>query len=85
MNIWNPSAGVALVLILVGSTAAGAQEHRPLGPKDGPTVPATDLNRVKIGDPAPDFTLAALDGRDITLSDYRGKKKVILVFYRGWW
>ena len=29
---------------------------------------------------APDFTLQADDGREVTLSDYRGKK-VVLYFY----
>lgn len=42
---------------------------------------------VKVGDPAPDFTLPGTDGtddghRDYTLSDYRGDV-VVLVFYPG--
>jgi peroxiredoxin Q/BCP len=45
----------------------------------------TDLNRIKTGQPAPDFTLASSDGKAITLSDFRGKKSVVLVFYRGYW
>jgi cytochrome oxidase Cu insertion factor (SCO1/SenC/PrrC family) len=58
--------------------------HAQLGPKDGATKP-TDLERVKAGDAAPDFTLENMDGKKITLSDFRGKKNVILVFYRGHW
>ncbi|MEI7027023.1 thioredoxin-dependent thiol peroxidase [Paenibacillus sp. y28] len=34
----------------------------------------------RVGQPAPDFTLPASGGQQITLSDYRGKK-VILYFY----
>jgi len=45
----------------------------------------TDLERLKVGDTAPDFTLENLDGNGITLSDLREKKNVILVFYRGQW
>lgn len=56
-----------------------------MGPKDGPTDPPTDLERVKVGDVAPDFTLETLDGRRLTLSSYRGQKNVVLVFYRGHW
>ena len=56
-----------------------------LGPKDGHDLPATDLERVQIGDLAPDFTLRAYSGDYITLSDYRGNKNVVLVFYRGHW
>ncbi len=33
------------------------------------------------GDPAPDFTLPSTVGDKVTLSDYRGKKSVILLFY----
>ena len=32
------------------------------------------------GMPAPDFTLPALDGGEVSLSDYRGKKVLILVW-----
>jgi peroxiredoxin len=34
-----------------------------------------------VGDPAPDFTLPATVGDKITLSNYRGKKNVLLLFY----
>jgi mycoredoxin-dependent peroxiredoxin len=34
-----------------------------------------------IGDLAPDFTLANQFGENVTLSDFRGKKPVVLVFY----
>ena len=36
---------------------------------------------LKSGDMAPDFTLASTVGDKLTLSDYRGKKSVILLFY----
>ena len=34
-----------------------------------------------IGDSAPDFTLVNQFGTDVTLSDFRNKKNVVLVFY----
>lgn len=40
---------------------------------------------VSTGDVAPDFTLADQDGRKHTLSAERGKRPVVLVFYRGFW
>jgi cytochrome oxidase Cu insertion factor (SCO1/SenC/PrrC family) len=67
-----------LILFVVPSRAQ-------LGPKDGENLQATDLERVKVGDTAPDFTLENLDGRRISLSDFRNKKNVVLVFYRGQW
>jgi peroxiredoxin Q/BCP len=36
---------------------------------------------VEVGEPAPDFRLAATTGVDISLSDFRGKKFVLLEFY----
>lgn len=38
----------------------------------------------KIGDQAPQFSLPASDGRTLALKDYAGKK-LVLVFYRGYW
>ncbi|MDX6604965.1 MAG: hypothetical protein QOF23_1474 [Solirubrobacterales bacterium] len=35
---------------------------------------------ISVGEPAPDFTLRDQDGEDVSLSDYRGRK-VMLVFY----
>ncbi|WP_278262987.1 thioredoxin-dependent thiol peroxidase [Nocardia sp. AG03] len=40
----------------------------------------TDNHRLSPGDPAPDFTLPDADGKDVSLSDYRGRK-VIVYFY----
>jgi peroxiredoxin len=36
---------------------------------------------LKPGDTAPDFTLPSTVGEKVTLSDYKGKKNVILLFY----
>ncbi len=38
---------------------------------------------VKVGKEAPDFTLPSVQGGDVSLSDYKGKKHVVLVFLRG--
>lgn len=37
---------------------------------------------VEVGDLAPDFRLVAGDGREVALSDYRGKAHVVLFFVR---
>lgn len=55
------------------------------GPADGFDLPPTDIDRVAVGTVAPDFTLMAYSRDPVTLSDYRGEKDVILVFYRGHW
>jgi len=46
----------------------------------GELKPLDSELKVKAGQPAPDFTLPAVSGKQITLSQYRGKKKVILSF-----
>ena len=56
-----------------------------LGPVDGRDLPPADTGRVSVGDRAPDFSLDSHADGVLTLSDYRGTKDVILVFYRGWW
>ena len=36
---------------------------------------------IKVGDTAPDFNLKDQDQKDVKLSDYKGKKNVVLCFY----
>ncbi len=44
--------------------------------------PAVHQTRtLKVGDMAPDFTLPDQDGKPVKLSDFRGKKNVVLAFY----
>lgn len=47
-------------------------------------IPATPSN-LHVGSRPPDFTLPDAGGRPVSLADYRGKKPVVLVFYRGYW
>jgi cytochrome oxidase Cu insertion factor (SCO1/SenC/PrrC family) len=72
---------VLLLFLSFSHSPAFAQ----LGPKDGTDLSPTDLQRIKVGQPAPDFTLEDTDGKNISLSDFRGKKTAVLVFYRGFW
>jgi hypothetical protein len=46
--------------------------------------PAPPPPKLKVGDAAPDFKLQYFTGndlKDVNLSDYRGKKNVVLAFY----
>jgi len=41
--------------------------------------------KVKIGDPAPDFTLPSVAGEDVTLGQFRGEKHVVISFVPAAW
>ena len=60
---------MSVVLLAVLSVVALAQQ---------PTPPKTHL---KVGDTAPEFTLRATDGKTYKLSDFKGKKNVVLAIY----
>lgn len=60
---------LSLVLLFAAAITAVAQQ---------PAAPKTNL---KIGDAAPDFTLPSTTGEKVKLSDFRGKKNVVLAFY----
>jgi peroxiredoxin len=43
--------------------------------------PPAQHTHLKVGDEAPDFTLKDTAGKDVKLSDFRGKKNVVLAFF----
>lgn len=46
------------------------------------TLGAAELTtKVKVGEEAPDFTLPDQNNKPVKLSDFRGKKNVVLAFY----
>ena len=59
----------SFAVLAVLSAVALAQQTPP---------PKTHL---KVGDPAPDFELRATDGKAYKLSDFKGKKNVVLAIY----
>ncbi len=47
--------------------------------------PVDSTLKVKVGDLAPDFTLPSLGGEKVTLSEFRGRKNVVLSFVPAAW
>lgn len=45
------------------------------------TAAVAPADEIKVGDKAPDFTLAASDGKTYKLSDFKGKKAVVLAWF----
>jgi len=64
--------GLALLLLVGTQIPAAAQQAEP---------EAVATTTLRVGDVAPDFTLLSNKSEPVKLSDYRGKKNVILAFY----
>ena len=45
------------------------------------TTPKPPETKLKVGDVAPEFVLNDTDGNVVKLSDFKGKKSVVLAFY----
>ncbi|GAB4536314.1 MAG: hypothetical protein Kow0063_21640 [Anaerolineae bacterium] len=79
-----PSALPTRPLSVETATATGQAVISPL---PSPTPGADGLSPggrgLPPGSSAPDFTLESAQGGRITLSDYRDRSSVVLVFYRG--
>jgi peroxiredoxin len=69
-------AGVVLAGITVWITRQAKALERDLD--------ASSQKIALLDKPAPDFSLASPDGRTVSLADYRGKKKLVLVFWATW-
>jgi len=74
-----PKMLAALLLagtLAVASTGPAVAQSKP--PEGG------SMSMPKVGDMAPDFTLKYFDGndlKDVSLSQYRGKKNVVVAFF----
>jgi len=77
---------IGLMAILLTTPAFGASaafKDNIYNP--GQLKPIDSRLKVNIGDQAPDFTLPSVSGEKVTLSQYRGKKNVVLSFVPAAW
>ncbi len=74
---WKMKILVGLLILVFANTSAPFS--RALITSQGRKAP------VATGAEAPDFSLNDEHGRQIKLSESRGKNPVVLVFYRGYW
>jgi peroxiredoxin len=51
----------------------------------GTLKPIDSVLKVKVGDSAPDFTLPSVSGEKVSLSQFRGKKNIVLSFVPAAW
>jgi hypothetical protein len=75
---------LSVIVLLVAASWVAAQTPSPTPAAARPPAPHTNL---KVGQAAPDFNLPSSisgpDGRKVSykLSDFKGKKNVVLAFY----
>ena len=72
---------IQLALVLVFSVFAVHAQNTAQQPAAQQTAPAPPKTQLKVGQPAPDFTLRDTAGKPVKLSDFKGKKNVVLAFY----
>jgi len=66
------------LIFLLGCVAVVAAQQPAPTPVQQPAPPKTHL---KVGDPAPEFSLTDTAGKPVKLSDFKGTKNVVLAFY----
>lgn len=79
-------SAAALFALSLGCAGAqppqGAQPAQASQPAQAQAAqPAPPQTHLKVGQPAPDFTLRDTTGKEVKLSDFKGKKSVVLAFY----
>lgn len=77
---------LSVIFVLAAVTAAWAQPTPTPTPPKTATLPPAPHTNLKVGETAPDFALPSTivqDGKRLRykLSDFRGKKNVVLAFY----
>jgi len=75
--------GVLATRLLLAGTLTGVLTMTAASPMFAQSK-KDDSGMPKVGDMAPDFTLKYSDGKglqEVKLSDFRGKKNVVLAFY----
>jgi cytochrome oxidase Cu insertion factor (SCO1/SenC/PrrC family) len=72
---WGSGSAWLLIAALLAASAAASGAF---------PAPASSP-RIRVGQEAPDFALKSPDGSVHMLSELRGKKSLVLIFFRGTW
>lgn len=75
-----------LAFVVVANVARAASDNlRDSIYNPGTLKPVDSILKVAVGQTAPDFSLRSIDGRTVSLGQYRGKNKVVLSFVPAAW
>ncbi len=78
------AAGLIGILLITPAFGASAAYKDNIY-NTGQLKPIDSQLKVKVGDPAPDFTLPSVAGEKITLSRFKGEKNVVISFVPAAW
>ncbi len=85
---------LAYIILIIGILSVFISAPNAFGISDaykgniyqmGTLKPIDSVLKVKVGDPAPNFSLPSISGEKVSLSQFRGKKNVVLSFVPAAW
>ncbi len=77
---------LAVMLLLTSGTVFGLSDVYQDNIYDpGRLKPTDSALKVRVGDPAPDFTLPSISGKTVSLKRFRGKQRVVISFVPAAW
>lgn len=76
---------VAAVVLSAGMGLAVSAVYKENLYNLGKLKPVDSQLKVKVGDPAPDFTLPSVSGENVSLRQFRGRKNVVISFVPAAW
>lgn len=69
------------LVVMTGAALAQPAQQPAASPQPTPQQPAPPKTHLKVGQQAPEFSLTDSSGKPVKLSDFKGKKNVVLAFY----
>jgi peroxiredoxin len=85
MMVWIAGAVISWAVVVYGGTYGGSEAFKGNIYDPGSLKPTDSILKVKVGDRAPDFILPSISGEKVALSQFSGKKNVVLSFVPAAW